>query len=198
MVHILPHWNVESYGEPVRVWCYTNCEEVELFLNGHSLGRQRVEKYTHLEWLVDYEPGRIEAVGYVNGKAVANEAHETAGAPARLMLRLENTVECANDVAILTCYAVDAQGRVVPNATPFVEFHTNAVGKILGTGSDICDHSPLPEPKRQMREGAISLAVGIATSRGKRACPAGVIEVYAKADGLQGAKLTIPFGGIEK
>ncbi|MBR6727115.1 MAG: DUF4982 domain-containing protein [Clostridia bacterium] len=198
MVHILPHWNVESYGEPVCVWCYTNCEEVELLLNGRSLGRQRVEKYAHLEWLVDYEPGRIEAVGYVDGEAVATEVHETADAPAQLRLKLENSVESAEDVAIITCYAVDAQGRAVPNATPLVEFHTNTVGKILGTGSDICDHAPLNEPKRQMRAGAVSLAVGVATSRGRRVAEGGEIEVYATAAGLVGAKLTFAFGKESK
>ncbi|MBQ8341389.1 MAG: DUF4982 domain-containing protein, partial [Clostridia bacterium] len=194
MVHVLPHWNVESYGEPVRVWCYTNCEEVELFLNGRSLGRQRVEKYTHLEWAVDYEPGTLKAVGYVAGDVVASETQETAGTPVRLMLKSENRVETANDVAILTCYAVDAAGRKVPTAAPLVELHTNSTGRILGTGSDVCDHSPLPEPKRQMRAGTVSVAVGVAVSRGRRVAECGVIEVYAKADGLQGAKLIIPFG----
>ena len=197
MVHLLPHWNVECYGEPVKVWCYTNCEEVELLLNGRSLGRQRVEKYTHLAWEVDYEPGKLEAVGYTDGKPVATEVHETAGAPVRLMLRLENSVANAEDVAILTCYAVDADGKIVPDAAPFVEFHTNALGKILGTGSDVCDHSPLCEPKRQMREGAIGLAVGVRADRGKRVSTKGAIEVYARATGLQGAKLVIPFGGEE-
>ena len=197
MVHILPHWNVESYGEPVSVWCYSNCEEVELLLNGRSLGRQRVEKYTHLVWDVAYEPGKLEAIGYADGKPVATEVHETAGAPVRLMLRLENSVASAEDVAILTCYAVDADGKVVPNAAPLVEFHTNALGKILGTGSDVCDHEPLPTPKRQMREGAIGLAVGVRTERGRRVSTKGVIEVYARATGLQGAKLVLAFGGEE-
>ena len=198
MIHVLPHWNVESYGEPVCVWAYTNCEEAELLLNGRSLGRQRVEKYTHLEWTVDYEPGLLEAVGYVGGKVVARESNETAGAPVRLMLKLENRVKDVHDVAIVTCYAVDAQGRVVPDATPFVEFHTNAVTKILGTGSDICDHTPLPEPRRQMRAGAVSLAAGVATVRGVRACGSGVMEIYATAKGLAGAKLTVPFGNKEE
>ena len=195
MVHLLPHWNVESYGEPVKVWCYTNCDEVELLLNGSSLGRQRVEKYTHLEWMVDYAPGKLEAVGYVRNEAVATDVKETADTPVRLMLRLENKVKNANDVAILTCYAVDAAGRTVPNATPYVEFHTNKLGKLLGTGSDVCDHSPLPEPKRRMRAGAIGVAVGVATERGKRTAESGVIEVYANAEGMRGAKLCIPFGG---
>jgi hypothetical protein len=109
------------------------------------------------------------------------------------MLRLENKVDNVNDVAILTCYAVDAAGRIVPNAAPYVEFHTNKMGRILGTGSDVCDHSPLPEPKRRMRAGAIGVAVGVATERGKRTAESSVIEVYANAEGMRGAKLCIPF-----
>ncbi len=193
MVYLLPHWNVECYGEPVRVWCYTNCDEVELLLNGSSLGRQRVEKHTHLEWMVDYAPGKLEAIGYVENKAVVTDVKETADAPVRLMLRLENKVNNVNDVAILTCYAVDAAGRIVPNAAPYVEFHTNKMGRILGTGSDVCDHNPLPEPKRRMRAGAIGVAVGVATERGRRTAESSVIEVYANAEGMRGAKLCIPF-----
>lgn len=195
MIHMLPHWNVDVYdSEPVRVWIYTNCEEAELILNGRSLGRKRVEKYTHLEWMVDHEQGELRAVGYINGKPVAAESHETAGAPAKLVLKAENEIQDASDVAIITCYAVDDKGRLVPNATPFVEFHTNSVGKILGTGSDICDHVPLTSPVRQMRAGAISLAVGVNVVRGKHVCESGEIEVYAKSAGLQSARLKFNFG----
>lgn len=191
-IHILPHWNIEVYdNEPVRVWAYTNCEEAELFLNGKSLGRKKVEKHTHVEWMVDYEPGKIEAIGYNGGKIVASENHETAGKPERLVLRLENEVRSNIDVAIITCYAVDAEGRFVPNASPTVSFHTNKMGRIISTGSDICDHTPLGSPIRKMREGYISVAAGVAITGGAPVADGGVIEIYAHADGLQSARLKI-------
>lgn len=192
MVHLLPHWNVDVYdNEPMKVWAYTNCDEVELLLNGRSLGRVAVEKYKHLEWAVDYEPGRLEAVGYVAGRAVASDVKETAGEPVALVLKLENAVKTVDDVAILTCYTVDEQGRVVPNADPVVEFHTNKLGKILGTGSDVCDHVSLREPVRKMRAGYIGVSVGIATVEGRPVAKSGEIEVYAKAHGLKSARLKI-------
>lgn len=195
MVHLLPHWNVESYGEPVKVWAYTNCHEVELVLNGKSLGRRTAEKYKHLEWLVDYEPGRLEAIGYIDGKAVVSDVKETVGEPVALVLKLENQVRTVDDVAILTCYTVDSKGRAVPTADPVVSFHTNSFGRILGTGSDVCDHVALPEPVRKMREGYIGVAVGVATVEGKPVARGGELEIYAKASGLKGAKIRIKIEG---
>ena len=70
------------------------------------------------------------------------------------------------DIAILTCDCVDAQGRHVPTAAPFVHFYTNEKGTILGTGSDVCDHVPVTCPDRQMRAGLISVAVRAGTEKG--------------------------------
>jgi len=191
-IHMLPHWNVEVYdGEPVNVWVYTNCQEAELFLNGRSLGRKMVERNTHLEWDVEYEPGKIEAVGYIDDKRCAVETHETADVPVKLMLRLENRVESINDIAIITCYCMDSKGCFVPNATPLVEFHANSFGRIISTGSDICDHVPLKSSKRRMRAGYISVAAGVAVEKGIPVGESGTIEVYAHAEGLQSARLKV-------
>ena len=191
-IHILPHWNIETFdNEPVCVWIYTNCEEVELILNGKSLGIKKVDKNTHLEWMVDYEPGKIEAIGYNKGIKSAFDSHETASEPNRLMLKLENNIKTADDIAIITCYTVDKEGRFVPNATPKVTFHTNQFGRIISTGSDISDHTPLNSPTRKMREGYISVAVGVAIERGKPVSNDGIIEIYAHAEGLKSAKMRI-------
>lgn len=195
MIHMLPHWNVDAFdGEPIKIWIYTNCEEAELFLNGRSLGRKKVEKHTHLEYFSSYEKGCIKAVGYIDGKICTSEFHESAGAPKKLMLRLENKVQTVNDIAIITCYTVDAEGRLVPNAEPEVSFHTNPFGRILSTGSDICDHIPLDSPIRKMRAGYISLAAGIAIDRGIPVSESGAIEIYAQSPGLESAKITIKMG----
>ena len=190
-IHILPHWNIESYGEPVEVWTYTNCDEAELILNGKSLGRKKVEKHTHLVWNVDYEAGKIEAIGYKDGKICATDAHETTGKPERLILRLENEIKSANDVAIISCYTVDSEGRQVPDADPFVSFHANSLGRIISTGSDVCDHTPLGSPNRKMRAGYISVALGIAQTKGTPVCEHGTIELYAHSQGLCSAKIKI-------
>jgi beta-galactosidase len=83
VLHLFPHWNWEQRdGETVRVWVHSNLEEVELFLNGRSLGSQRVQPLTHLEWQVKYEPGVLEARGRRGGAVVMTTRRETTGVPA--------------------------------------------------------------------------------------------------------------------
>ncbi|MBQ9784897.1 MAG: DUF4982 domain-containing protein [Clostridia bacterium] len=198
MIHLLPHWNLDlPTGTPVEVWAYTNCEEAELFIGGESQGKQTVLPYTHLVWSVPYTPGKIEVKGYVGGKLAAIDSAETTGAPVRLSLRLENEVRTANDVAILTCTALDSEGQVVPDASPTVEFFTNDFGRILSTGSDVSDHTPLGSLCRKMRAGAISVAAGVALNRGVPVGERGKITVYARAEGLCGAMLEIEIGNLD-
>ena len=187
MVHLLPHWNWAGWeGTPLRVMAYTNCDAVELLLNGESLGRCEVEPYGHAEWQVAYAPGRLEAVGYRQGEIVCRDVQETTGAPVALRLTLEREGVRADgeDIAILTCDCVDAQGRHVPTATPLVHFDTNGLGTLLGTGSDVCDHVPVTCPDRRMRAGLISAAVRAGTQKG-------TLIVCAAADGLAPAVLHI-------
>ncbi|MBQ5633631.1 MAG: DUF4982 domain-containing protein, partial [Clostridia bacterium] len=187
MVHLLPHWNFEGReGDVLRVVAYTNCDELELFLNGKSLGRKAIEKYGHGEWQVAYEAGELRVDAYRDGKLVATDKQVTTGAPVALKLRLDNKLGKANgrDVGIVTCYCVDSEGREVPTAAPYVRFHCNTLGKIVGTGSDVCDHNPVPDLARQMRAGRIGVAVMVGKS-------AGELKVYAECENLKSAVLTI-------
>ncbi|MCQ2430969.1 MAG: DUF4982 domain-containing protein [Clostridia bacterium] len=188
ILHLLPHWNWSGLeGEMVRVVAYTNCPAVELFVNGVSAGKIAVERYGHAEWSVPYVPGTIEAVAYgEDGGILAKDSHTTTGAPTALKLCAENIVPKANgaDILLVTCSCVDSEGREVPDASPTVDFTTNALGKIVGTGSDVSDHEPLPMTVRKMRAGAISVAVKV----GDRA---GELKLYASADGLASACLTV-------
>jgi beta-galactosidase len=187
MVHLLPHWNLQGReGEIIPVWVYTNCEEVELFQDGKSLGVKRPGKYTHLEWQVEYRPGVLRVEGRNKGRTVASKTVETTGPAAVLKLRLEDgNVRADNeDVAIVTCWCEDKEGRFVPDASPLVHFSANRFGKIIGTGSDVCDHIPVNSPSRQMRAGLCSLVV-------KAGSKAGTLRIYAHADGLVPARLDI-------
>lgn len=194
MVHILPHWNHPGReGEKIPVWVYTSCEEAELFQDGKSLGIIYPEKYTHAEWLVEYKPGSLKVEGRFKGKTAATETVETTGPAVALKLRLEDEGICADneDMAIITCWCVDEKGRTVPDAAPYIHFYTNSLGKIVGTGSDICDHTPVNSPNRQMRAGLCSAAVKI----GSRA---GTLKVYAQAAGLEAARLEIEVTAKER
>ena len=180
MVHLLPHWNHTGLEEiSVNVWVYTNCEECELLLNGRSLGRKSVEKYTHLEWNIPFEAGKLEAIGYNRNKPAAHDVQVTTGKAAALKLKLENAPLYANgsDTALFTCYAVDQNGREVPDAGGVVRFHSTG-GKIIGTGSSNCDHTPVPSPVRQMYAGKISIAVRVTTAPG-------LLTLYAEADNME-------------
>lgn len=189
MVHLLPHWNfVGREGEEITVWAYTNCEEAELFLNGESLGRVAVEPYGHAEWRVPYAPGVLSCKAYRGGACVACDQKETSGRAARLALRLENKEPLhagGRDMAIVTCYVLDEEGREVPDAAlPLVCFMTDGNGTIHSTGSDICDHNNLLLPNRRMRAGRVTAAV-------RTGSKVGSMRVYAEADGLATASLTV-------
>lgn len=161
MIHIVPHWNFEGLeGKEILVTVYTNCDELELFLNSESQGKKQIEKYGHGEWNVPYCAGKIEVKGYINGKLVANDSRETTGKPEKLRLTLNNEFECnGEDIALFTCECLDSEGRVVPDAEEFVHFSVSSPAIIVGTGSDICDHINIAEPDRKMYMGKILIAV---------------------------------------
>lgn len=161
MVHILPHWNFKGFeNEIIDVHVYTNCDELELIHNGVSLGKKKIEKYSHGEWKVTYVPGELTAVGYINGAEKTRDTVKTSDRPAKLVLRLENEAKFnGEDVAVFTCFCVDKDGVEVPDAEPTVTFTSNNSGFVLGTGSDIADHNPPHIRTRKMYAGKISVAV---------------------------------------
>lgn len=161
MAHIVPHWNFKGLeGEEIPVTVYTNCEELELFLNGRSLGKKEIEKYGHGEWSVKYCPGTLEVKGYIGGKEVCCDKRITTGKPAALKLTQDNDFTAnGSDIALFTCECVDENGLTVPDAAEYVRFSVSAPAKIIGTGSDICDHNNVADTERKMYMGKIRIAV---------------------------------------
>ncbi len=186
MIHLLPHWNhAGREGELITVFAYTNCPETELFLNGKSLGRQTLDLPAHGEWKVPFEAGTLEAVGYMDGKAVVTDRRITTKKPTRLALRAENAGDVrAGDMLMVTCYCVDEDGLAVPDAAPTVRFHTNGLGLVVGTGSSCTDHVPVTAAERKMYAGEISVAVSLGNTEG-------TLRLYADADDLALATLTL-------
>ncbi|MGB0370081.1 MAG: glycoside hydrolase family 2 TIM barrel-domain containing protein [Opitutales bacterium] len=127
MVHILPHWT-HRFLEPetiVPIVAYSNCEEVELFLNGKSLGRKTEDpEWLEFVWKVPYTPGELKAVGYKSGKPVAEKIWTTAGNPVALKLETNNSALKNDrlDTATITYQAVDQAGNNVPWTMNRVEF----------------------------------------------------------------------------
>jgi beta-galactosidase len=141
MVHILPqNWNWSQYpNRKVPVWVYSNCEEVELFLNGKSLGIKRIDrdKILHFEWAVPWTPGILKAVGRNAGKEICSNIMQTAGDPVNVVLTADRTEVAADgwDLSYVEARIVDANGTVCPNSDVLLKFNIEGAGTILGIGS---------------------------------------------------------------
>jgi beta-galactosidase len=146
LVHLLPHWNWSGKeGQPIRVWAHSNCDEVELFLNERSIGRQKVKRYSHVEWEVPYESGALCARGLRNGVEVAVNRIETAGPPVAVKMSTHQSTLRADgqDVSVVTVEAIDAEGRHVPTASQEITFEVTGAGRICGVGNgDPSSHEP--------------------------------------------------------
>jgi beta-galactosidase len=138
VVHIFPHWNWPGKeGDSIKIHCYTNCEEVELFLNGKSVGKQKSVPYKKLIWGLVYKPGKLEARGYKAGKVITKDVVETTSTPAQVALNSDvNTLKADGcDVAVIRVAIRDEKGRVVPAANNLVKFSIEGPGRIIGTGN---------------------------------------------------------------
>jgi len=133
VLHILPHWNLDGHeGEKVSVWAYSNCDEVQLIVNGRKLGRKKMPVNGHLEWEATYKPGYVKAIGYKNGRKVMETRIETAGEPVNAVW----TYETVGDIMVANVEMRDAKGRFVPTANCELEFTAPEAGwKILGWGN---------------------------------------------------------------
>ena len=187
MVHLLPHWNWRGLeGNNITVFAYTNAQELELFLNGESLGRKAIEKYGHGEWQVDYEPGELKVVAYNNGIEVASDKRVTSGDAYKLVLTQDTMDVKANgeDIAILTCSVLDKEGNEVYDASPSVSFSSGDGCRIYSTGSDVSEHDTIFKTVRRMRAGRISVAVKLTGNTDD-------LRVFATSDGLLSACLMV-------
>jgi len=146
VLHILPHWNwAGREGQDIDVRALSNCDEVELFLNGRSLGRQAMKRYSEIKWNVAYAPGKLSATGYKGGKVVVETRVETTGVPAAVQLKPYTPEIDANGeaVEVFMVSVADAQGRIVPTAGNAIAFDLAGPGRIIGVGNgDPSSHEP--------------------------------------------------------
>jgi len=147
VLHLMPHWNWPGReGQNIDVRCFSNCKQVELFLNGKSLGRKNMAPDSHLDWTVAYAPGVLSATGFdSSGRVAAQTKVETTGAPAAVRLAPDRTRIAANgeDVSVFTVSVEDAQGRTVPMANNLIHFELSGPGRIIGVGNgDPACHEP--------------------------------------------------------
>lgn len=148
VLHISPHWNHRNeWGQPAKeidVWVNSNADNVELFLNGKTLGKKDMPRNGHLQWKVKFEPGKLEAVAFKKGKKLVSKI-ETTGTPAEVQLTPYKTTMLADgkDVAVMNVSIIDREGREVPDALSMVRFSISGPGKIIGVGNgDPSSHEP--------------------------------------------------------
>ena len=137
-LHIFPHWNLQGHeGEEIEVWAYSNCDEVELTVNGKKLGRQTMPRNGHLKWKAVYQPGKVVAIGYKNGKRILTETVETTRPASKIVLKADRQTIKADgrDVSVITVEVQDNKGRIVPDACPMLTFRLEGEGRIIGVGN---------------------------------------------------------------
>ncbi|NLT74110.1 MAG: DUF4982 domain-containing protein [Chloroflexi bacterium] len=211
MLYLAPHWNWEGHeGQVIPVICYTNCESVELVLNGRSLGTKIYQfprpgmsgvgwsplwrslhpttADLHLAWDVPYEAGVLEAIGRRGEEIICRRTVATADVPEALRLTCDRDGLLADgrDVAHLRVEVVDAAGHVVPTADTRVHFQVEGEARLIGVDNgDPSDHDP---HKASNRRAFAGLCLGVVQS-GKTG---GTVRVVVSAEGLRPAEVSLP------
>ena len=194
-LHIFPHWNLQGHeGEEVELWAYSNCDEVELMVNGQKLGRQKMPRNGHLKWKATYQPGKVVAMGYKNGKRILTETIETTKAANKTVLKADRSTITADgrDLAIITIEVQDAKGRMVPDACPLLTFQLEGEGHFLGAGNGDPMYLGDDHPKRQeCRTFSIPAFNGFAQLLVQSTETAGSITLSCTSEGLKTSTLQI-------
>lgn len=181
VLHLLPHWNWQA-GETVDVWAYYNqADEVELFLNGRSLGVKKKENDDlHVMWRVKFEPGTLKAISRKNGKTVLTTQVKTAGPAARIELIPDRRVIRADgrDLSFITVKIVDKDGTIVPDASNPVNFTISGGAFIAAV--DNGDPTSLDSFRVNYRKAFHGLALAIVQAKEQK----GNVTFTATADGL--------------
>jgi len=188
VLHIYPHWNWKQ-GDTVDVISYyNNADEVELFLNGTSVGvRRKQGEDLHVKWRVPYTAGTLKAVSRKNGKTVLTKELKTAGEAAKIILQADRSIINADgkDLSFVTATVVDKNGVVVPMANNLIQFKISGAGFIAGVDSgDPVSHESFKGDKHTALNG---LALAIVQSNGSK----GKITLTASAEGLQGTTIIV-------
>lgn len=188
VLHVFPHWNWPGReGENIAVWVYSNCETVELFLNGKSLGKKTMEPNSYLTWDVTYTAGKLEAKGITKGGQSISTVVETTGVPAGIALAPDRTELIADgqDLAWVGVSVRDGEGRVVPTANNMIRFNISGPGKILGVGNgDPSCHEPDKASQRSAFNGYCMVLVQTIRKAGR-------VTLTAEGDGLKPVTVNI-------
>ena len=137
VLHISPHWTWPGKeGQPIDVWVNSNADNVELFLNGTSLGKKEMPRNGHLQWNVNYAPGTLEAIAYKKGKKLTAKV-ETTGKAVDVVVSPYKTTMLADgkDATVINISIIDGHGNEIPTANNLIHFSVKGDAKIIGVGN---------------------------------------------------------------
>jgi beta-galactosidase len=188
VLHLFPHWNWAP-GKTVDVWAYYNqADEVELLLNGKSLGtRKKQGDELHVMWRVPYAPGILQAISRRGGQTVLTSTIKTAGPPAKIELTADRIKlrSDAKDLSFITVRILDATGNLVPDAANLVKFSVSGPGFVAGVDNGY--QASMESFKKPERKAYNGMALAIIQTTDK----AGTITLRAEAEGLEAASVTL-------
>jgi beta-galactosidase len=181
VLHLFPHWNWEP-GQEVDVWAYyNNADEVELLLNGESMGvRTKNEGEYHVMWRLPFEPGKIRALKKKEGRIIQEKEISTAGTPARIELIPDRREIIADgrDLSFITVKVLDREGNLCPMAANLVRFNIDGPAKIAGVDNGYqASLEPFKADRRKAYNGMCLLIVQATKEKGD-------IHIEAESDGL--------------
>jgi len=210
MIHVFPNWNWEGKeGEVIPVLAYSNCEAIELFVNGKSFGEQKLEfprpgnsgswntydtppingttSDLHVKWTVPYEPGTIKAVGKIGGEVVYTTEIKTAGKPAGLRVKTDknNMNSNGDDIVHLEVEVVDKDGIMVPDADNAIFFKVTGPAKLIGVENG--NQRDLTKPQSLEKQAYLGLILGYLQSTDIT----GKVDVEVSSPGLKSTKVSI-------
>lgn len=173
-VHLDPHWTWSGEeGKSIKVTAYTNCDAVELRLNGESLGRKAVDPIEMASWSVVYQPGTLQAIAFRAGVEIAEYTATTTGPAVALGLEIDPTAPASFVLADgklafpVTVFAIDAHGMRVPTADNAVSFSLDGEARILGIGNgDPTSHELDQSPSRRLFQGLAQVVLQTTTIAG--------------------------------
>lgn len=191
VLNVSPHWNWQGKeGEPIDIWVNSNADDVELFLNGKSLGKKTMPRNSHLQWSVNYEAGKIEAIAHKNGKILKAKV-ETTGQAVSVILTPSKTIMLADgkDATVVNISFKDSAGREVPDADNLIKFKLTGDAKIIGVGNgDPSSHEQDKCIEGAWQRNAFNGKCQVIIQSGKKS---GTVNLDAKAVGLPSSKVNI-------
>jgi beta-galactosidase len=163
VLHLFPHWNWKGKeGETIKVFTYTNVEEVELFRDGKSIGKQTVLPFENQSWDVKYKPGTLIAKGYRNGKLIIDDKVVTSGEPYSVKVSgFKNNLKADGEDAVTLKFEIlDRNGIVCPNANNILNISVKGNGHLLGVDNgNPANVNPAKLPETRAFNGLCSAIV---------------------------------------